>query len=142
MAGNGGAPLDADKVYEFKLSADGAAMTKDGRGLLMFYLIPVFTKWEGVGSHPSSKLCFPVFIGVASESGEALDGYLGENISNVLTELNLVGVGVPTGAGVTLRLTKVRVKFGADLSVLLKLIPDIGSTNATYACHALVQMLH
>jgi hypothetical protein len=39
------APLDAERVYEFKLSANSAAMTKDGRGLLIFYLIPVFATW-------------------------------------------------------------------------------------------------
>ena len=135
MAENGGAPLDADKIYEFKLSADGAAMTKDGRGLLMFYLIPVFATWEGVVSHQSSKICFPVAIGMATESGEALNGYLGDDICTTLTQLNSLGVAVPTGAGDDLRQIKVRVKFGADLSALLKLIPDIGSANATYACH-------
>ncbi len=102
MAENGGAPLDADKIYEFKLSADGAAMTKDGPGLLMFYLIPVFATWEGVVSHQSSKLCFPVAIGMASESREALNGYLGEDISTTLTELNSLGVAVPPPLGESL----------------------------------------
>ena len=134
VAENQGAPLDADRVYEFKLSADGAAMTKDGRGLLIFYLIPVFATWEGVVSHQSSKACFPVAIGMASESAASLSGYLGENISTVLETLNNEGVRLPTSFG-NRTMVKVKIKFGADLSALLKLCKGIGSATANYACH-------
>ena len=134
VAENQGAPLDAERVYEFKLSADGAAMTKDGRGLLIFYLIPVFATWEGVVSHQSSKSCFPVAIGMASESAASLSGYLGENISTVLETLNNEGVRLPTSFG-NRTMVKVKIKFGADLSALLKLCKGIGSATANYACH-------
>ena len=122
VAENQGAPLDAERVYEFKL------------GLLIFYLIPVFATWEGVVSHQSSKSCFPVAIGMASESAASLSGYLGENISTVLETLNNEGVRLPTSFG-NRTMVKVKIKFGADLSALLKLCKGIGSATANYACH-------
>lgn len=134
IAENGGAPLSTETAYEFKLSADGAGMTKDGRGLLMFYLIPLFARWPGLKSHQSAKACWPLAIGMAKETKESLRGFLGQNFETVLQGLRAEGVPFRFPDG-TSKKVSVKFTFVSDMSALVKLIDGIGSVTAQHSCH-------